>query len=77
MFFILATQWITLQASRLLRLLKNNEGASGIEYALIAGMVAVAISTFVPGISEAISGTFETLQAALEGSTTTAPSGGG
>lgn len=73
MFFILATQWIALQTSRLLRFLKNNEGASGIEYALIAGMVAVAISTFVPGISEAISGTFETLQAALEGDTAAAP----
>ncbi|EJL07520.1 Flp family type IVb pilin [Pseudomonas chlororaphis] len=80
MFFILATQWITLQASRLLRFLKNNEGASGIEYALIAGMVAVAISAFVPEISNAITGTFETLQAALENDTTTAapaaPSGG-
>ncbi|WP_371914311.1 Flp family type IVb pilin [Pseudomonas sp. NFIX28] len=64
---MLATQWITLQASRLLRLLKNNEGASGIEYALIAGMVAVAIAAFVPDISTAITGTFETLQSALEG----------
>ncbi|AIS15169.1 pilus assembly protein Flp/PilA [Pseudomonas chlororaphis] len=73
MFFILATQWITLLASRLLRFLKNNEGASGIEYALIAGMVAVAISAFVPGISEAITGTFTTLQAALEGDTAAAP----
>ncbi|NNB45979.1 Flp family type IVb pilin [Pseudomonas chlororaphis] len=67
MFFILATQWITLLASRLLRFLKNNEGASGIEYALIAGMVAVAIAAFVPDISLAITGTFETLKLALEG----------
>ncbi|AZD13644.1 Flp family type IVb pilin [Pseudomonas chlororaphis] len=72
MFFILATQWITLQASRLLRFLKNNEGASGIEYALIAGMVAVAIAAFVPDISEAITGTFETLKGALENDTTAA-----
>ncbi|AZD06152.1 hypothetical protein C4K26_0722 [Pseudomonas chlororaphis] len=78
MFFILATQWITLQTSRLLRFLKNNEGASGIEYALIAGMVAVAISAFVPDISEAITGTFETLKGALENDTVAAaPSGGG
>lgn len=77
MFFILATQWITLLASRLLRFLKNNEGASGIEYALIAGMVAVAIAAFVPDISLAISNTFTTLQAALEGDTAAAPSGGG
>ena len=68
MFFILATQWITLQASRLLRFLKNNEGASGIEYALIAGMMAVAIAAFVPDISSAIT-TFTTLQGALEGDT--------
>ncbi|UCR86887.1 Flp family type IVb pilin [Pseudomonas chlororaphis] len=77
MFFILATQWITLQTSRLLRFLKNNEGASGIEYALIAGMVAVAIAAFVPDISSAITNTFTTLQGALEGDTTAAaPSGG-
>ncbi|AZD27470.1 Flp family type IVb pilin [Pseudomonas chlororaphis] len=67
MLFILATQWIALQTSRLLRLLKNNEGASGIEYALIAGMVAVAIATFVPTISAAITGTFTTLLTALGG----------
>jgi|GEM_PF-787126 len=73
MFFILATQWITLLASRLLRFLKNNEGASGIEYALIAGMVAVAISAFVPDISQAITNTFTTLQAALEGDAAAAP----
>ncbi|AZC99919.1 Flp family type IVb pilin [Pseudomonas chlororaphis] len=66
MFFILATQWITLLASRLLRFLKNNEGASGIEYALIAGMVAVAIAAFVPDISEAITGTFTVLRDTLE-----------
>ncbi|QLL14161.1 Flp family type IVb pilin [Pseudomonas chlororaphis] len=67
MLFILVTQWIALQTSRLLRLLKNNEGASGIEYALIAGMVAVAIATFVPTISTAITGTFNTLLTALGG----------
>ncbi|AZE46411.1 hypothetical protein C4K04_0711 [Pseudomonas chlororaphis] len=75
MFFILATQWIALQTSRLLHFLKDNEGASGIEYALIAGMVAVAIAAFVPGISEAITGTFETLKGALESDTPAAASG--
>lgn len=29
MFFILATQWIALQTSRLLRFLKDNEGRQG------------------------------------------------
>ncbi|AZD52585.1 Flp family type IVb pilin [Pseudomonas chlororaphis] len=75
MFFILATQWIALQTSRLLRFLKDNEGASGIEYALIAGMVAVAIAAFVPDISEAITGTFTILRDTLEGDAPAAAGG--
>lgn len=41
--------------------IKRNDGASGIEYALVAGMVAVAIAVFVPTISSAISGIFTTI----------------
>lgn len=44
---------------------KDEEGASAIEYALIAAMVAIVIAGFVPGIREAITGIFEEIRVAL------------
>lgn len=44
---------------------KRTEGASGIEYALIAGMVAVALVVFVPTISAAIGVMFTKIETAL------------
>lgn len=38
--------------------IKRTEGASGIEYALIAGMVAVALVAFVTPISESVTTIF-------------------
>jgi pilus assembly protein Flp/PilA len=46
-------------------LAKDTEGASGIEYAIIAGMVAVAIAAFVTPISTAVTAMFTTISAAL------------
>lgn len=46
--------------------LKDEEGASGIEYALVAAMVAVALVAFVPTISTAITGIFTDIKDALE-----------
>jgi pilus assembly protein Flp/PilA len=46
-------------------LAKDTEGASGIEYAIIAGMVAIAIAAFVTPISAAITTMFTTIQNAL------------
>ncbi len=46
-------------------LAKDTEGASGIEYAIIAGMVAVALAAFVTPISDAITTMFDTIQGAL------------
>ncbi|MHC8409384.1 Flp family type IVb pilin [Pseudomonas sp. Hz4] len=46
-------------------LAKDTEGASGIEYAIVAGMVAVALTTFVGPISTAIKTMFTTIQGAL------------
>ncbi|MCY1550288.1 Flp/Fap pilin component [compost metagenome] len=40
---------------------KEEEGASGIEYAIVAAMVAVAIITFSPGIKNGVSDTFEAI----------------
>lgn len=46
---------------------KRTEGASGIEYAIIAGMVAVALVAFVPSISGAIKAMFNTITAGIGG----------
>jgi pilus assembly protein Flp/PilA len=50
----------------------DEEGASAIEYALIAAMVAVALVTFVTPIRTAITNIFTSIQTALTGA---APSG--
>ncbi|WP_292360884.1 MULTISPECIES: Flp family type IVb pilin [unclassified Methylophaga] len=49
--------------------LKDEEGASGIEYALVAAMVAVALIAFVAPVRDAIVGVFTDIQGALEDST--------
>ncbi len=54
--------------------LNDEEGASGIEYALVAAMVAVALVAFVPQINTAVTGIFEGIRDAL--TTSTPPSGG-
>ncbi|MHC8364124.1 Flp family type IVb pilin [Pseudomonas svalbardensis] len=46
-------------------LAKDTEGASGIEYAIIAGMVAVALAAFVTPISTAVTAMFTTIRDAL------------
>ncbi|MGH8334777.1 MAG: Flp family type IVb pilin [Pseudomonas sp.] len=46
-------------------LAKDTEGASGIEYAIIAAMIAVVIATFSATISAAITATFNSILTAL------------
>ncbi|MCU1763873.1 Flp family type IVb pilin [Pseudomonas sp. 14P_8.1_Bac3] len=46
-------------------LAKDTEGASGIEYAIIAGMAAVALAAFMTPISGAITTIFTTIKGAL------------
>ncbi|MCL5974337.1 MAG: Flp family type IVb pilin [Gammaproteobacteria bacterium] len=48
------------------RFMKDEEGASGIEYALVAAMVAVALVAFVTPVRDAIVGVFTDIQGALE-----------
>ncbi|KAB0491795.1 Flp family type IVb pilin [Pseudomonas vancouverensis] len=48
-------------------LAKDTEGASGIEYAIIAGMVAVALAAFVTPIKTAITTMFTTIKTAVGG----------
>lgn len=45
--------------------IKDKEAASGIEYALLAAMVAVALIAFVPTISAKLGTMFTSLQNAL------------
>lgn len=53
--------------TKLLKFLKADEGASAIEYALLAAMVALALVTFVPTIRGAITTIFTSIQTALGG----------
>lgn len=46
-------------------LVVNDEGASAIEYALIAAMVAIVLVTFVTPIGDALRGIFQQIQTAL------------
>jgi pilus assembly protein Flp/PilA len=54
-----------------MQFLRNEEGASGIEYALVAAMVAVALVTFVTPVREAIVSVFDGIKTALEGAVST------
>ncbi|WP_022947662.1 Flp family type IVb pilin [Methylohalobius crimeensis] len=49
----------------ILNLLRDDEGASGIEYALVAAMVAIALVAFVDPISTAISNIFTSIESKL------------
>jgi pilus assembly protein Flp/PilA len=46
-------------------LAKDTEGASGIEYAIIAGMAAVALAAFMTPISGSITSIFTSIKAVL------------
>ncbi len=52
-------------ASFIRDLVRRGEGASALEYALLAAMVAVVIAGFVPTISAKITTVFQTIQNAL------------
>jgi pilus assembly protein Flp/PilA len=47
------------------KLFKDTEGASGIEYAVIAAMVAVVLAGLSEDVSDAITTTFTTIKDAL------------
>lgn len=52
---------------------KRTEGASGIEYAIIAGMCAVVIAGFMAPIAEYVKATFTTISTALKPVAATTP----
>lgn len=51
--------------ARFTEFLRDDEGASAIEYALLAAMVAIALVAFVPTINAAVTGIFNDILAAL------------
>ncbi|MNT91235.1 Flp/Fap pilin component [compost metagenome] len=55
--------------SAILKFWRDEEGASGIEYALIAAMVAIILATFVTPISGKIKDIFTAISNALISST--------
>lgn len=54
-------------ATRFAKFIKDEEGASAIEYALVAAMVAVVIVAFVTPVGTAVSGIFTSIQTGLGG----------
>jgi pilus assembly protein Flp/PilA len=53
------------------RLIKNKDGASAIEYVIVAAMVAVVAITFITPVGDAISTKFQAIQDGLTGKKTT------
>ncbi|WP_282364739.1 Flp family type IVb pilin [Pseudomonas sp. PS01297] len=60
--YVPATVFLTQQAKLFSQ---RTEGASGIEYAIIAAMVAIVLAAFVTPISGAISAMFTTIKDAV------------
>lgn len=51
----------------IIRFLRDEEGASAVEYALVAAMVAVVIAAFVPQIQPLIQDIFQRICSGLGG----------
>ncbi|HSI22398.1 MAG TPA: Flp family type IVb pilin [Methylophilaceae bacterium] len=51
--------------TRFIQFIRDEEGASAIEYALIAAMVAIALVAFVDPINAAVTAIFTSIQTAL------------
>ncbi|MBB6191884.1 pilus assembly protein Flp/PilA [Sphingobium wenxiniae] len=52
------------------KMLKNEEGATAIEYGLIAALIAVAAITAMTNLGSSIKNTFATAGASLDGAST-------
>lgn len=57
--------------NHIIRFLKDEEGATAIEYALIAGVIAVGILVSLGDVRQAIIGLFNQITTALGGAPTT------
>ena len=54
--------------AKFLKLIKNEEGATAIEYGLIAALIAVAAIGAMSGIGNSLNNTFTNVSTALDGS---------
>ena len=59
--------------STIRKLLKDESGATAIEYGLIAALVAVALITILGTMSASLQGTFQNISDSLNGANTPAP----
>ena len=59
------SQWSTSMYARLVQLLKNNDGATAIEYGLIAALIAVAAVTVLGTVGTNLTATFSTVATKL------------
>jgi pilus assembly protein Flp/PilA len=55
------------------RLIKNKDGASAIEYAIVVAMVALVLFSMVTPMGAAIRGKFDEILVAMGGTATTKP----
>jgi pilus assembly protein Flp/PilA len=53
--------------AKFLKLIKNEKGATAIEYGLIAALIAVAAIGAMSGIGNSLSSTFSNVSTALDG----------
>ena len=53
--------------AKFLKLIKNEDGATAIEYGLIAALIAVAIIGSLNAVSGSLSGTFDEVSTELDG----------
>jgi pilus assembly protein Flp/PilA len=53
--------------TKFLKLIKNEEGATAIEYGLIAALIAVAIIGAVSGVGTSLNSTFTNVSTGLSG----------
>lgn len=61
--------------TKLIQFLRDEEGATAIEYALVAAMVALVLVALVPDVQSAVRTIFQTIVSALETGATSAPGG--
>ena len=58
------------------RLIKNKDGASAIEYVIVAAMVAIISVAFIDPIGNAVKSKFEAITTGLKGTLPTSSAGG-
>lgn len=59
------------------RLARNEDGATAIEYGLLAALIAVVIIAALSGIGEQLTNTFEKVETELKTANTSGSGGGG